>query len=123
MFDHPFTKIFVPIFKGNFLYVILCLLSLAMSLSTTEKKLGLSPSLLPDKGRSLFSRLNNLSSLSTSSYEKYLNSLLNFLALSWTPSSSSAPLSMWGAQTLTQKYRCVSPRQRREEGSSLFISR
>lgn len=131
MFDHPFTKIFVPIFKGNFLYMTLCLLSLVKSLSTTKKKLGLSPSLLPNKYfytlivsvlSLLSSRLNNLSSLSIFSYEKCPNSLLNFLDISWTPSSNS-PLFMWGAQNLTHKDRCISRRQRREEGLSLLISR
>lgn len=70
-----------------------------------------------------FSRLNNLSSLSISSYEKCPNSLFKLVAICWTPSSSSLLLIMWGAQTLTPKYRHVSPRQRREEGSSLLISR
>lgn len=77
------------------------------------KETGLAHSLLLSKYlytlirsmlRFLFSRLNNLSSLSISSYEKCPNSSLSFLAISWTPSSSSVPLFTWWAWTLIQKY-------------------
>jgi len=59
----------------------------------------------------LFSRLNNPSSLSLSSYHRCSNTII-FMTLHWTMS-----LLYWGAQHWTQHPRCVLPVLSREAGS------
>jgi len=88
-------------FGGNLLCFILCLLTLVLSLGTTEKSLAASSlcspfrylyTLMRSHQSLLFSRFNSPSSLSLSLSERCSSALIIFVALCWTLSSMSLSL-------------------------------
>lgn len=113
-------------FRWNLMFFNLYGLFLVLSQGTTEKSLALTSSLSPVKClyiliwsllSLLFSRLNRLSCLSPSSWEKCSNPLIILANLHWTHCIKSIRLCTWESRTGCSTPDVALPVLRRKEGS------